>query len=384
MKPFVFKNPSTVLFGQGQMTQLSQLITKNQKVLLVYGGGSIKKNGVYDQITTTLTEHQVMEFSGVEPNPSVETLNKAVELVKQNNLDFILAVGGGSVIDGCKYIAAASLYEGDGWDILTSKHQIKDALSIGAVLTLPATGSETNAAAVVTQQSSQEKRAFIHPSVYPQFAILDPDVIKTLPERQLKNGLADAFVHVCEQYLTFPSHAMVQDAYAEGLLSTLITLGQQFDQRDNDDWRANLMFTANQALNGLIGSGVPQDWATHMIGHELTALYNIDHARTLTMIQPTLLRNQVLNKHEKLKQMGRNVFKLPNSIDLAERTIDSIEAFYNSLDLPTRISDVVQQTETSIPDILEKLKQHKMTALGEHQQITLDVSRAILEKAWNS
>ncbi|OXX71374.1 iron-containing alcohol dehydrogenase [Vibrio sp. V03_P4A6T147] len=378
---FTYVNPTLIHFGQGQISAISQAIPTDQKVLVIYGGGSIKKNGVYDQVVSALTDHQWVEFSGVEANPTKETLDKAVAIVKEQDIDFILAVGGGSVIDGSKYVAAAAKYDGDGWDIMVGKHQVTEATPIGAILTLPATGSESNMGAVITKAQTQDKLAFMAPAVQPKFAVLDPDVMKSLPERQLINGIVDAWVHVFEQYLTLPTNAMVQDGYAETLLKNLLVLGQQYDQRDNDGWRANLMWTANQALNGLIGAGVPQDWATHMIGHEFTALWHIDHARSLAIVQPSLLRNQLENKRAKLEQMGKNVFGLNQTSDLALRTIDAIEAFYHSLNVPTQFADHNSSKQAAIDAVIAQLNAHGMLVLGEQQAITLEKSREILEQA---
>ncbi|MCS0022848.1 iron-containing alcohol dehydrogenase [Vibrio antiquarius] len=378
---FSYVNPTKIFFGQKQIAAIKEAIPSDQKVLVVYGGGSIKKNGVYDQVSEALEGHEWLEFSGVEPNPTKETLDKAVAMVKEHGVDFILAVGGGSVIDGSKYVAAASKYDGDGWDIMIGKHQVTEATPLAAILTLPATGSESNMGAVITKKETQDKLPFMSPAVQPTFAVLDPDVMKTLPERQLINGIVDAWVHVCEQYLTLPTGAMVQDGYAETLLKTLKTLGEQFAERDDDMWRANLMWSANQALNGLIGSGVPQDWATHMIGHELTALWGVDHARSLAIVQPSLLRNQMQFKRPKLEQMGRNVFGLEAGDDLAERTIEAIEAFYHQLDVATKLENYGESREQAIDAIIEQLNKHEMTVLGENQAITLERSREILELA---
>ncbi|MCS0376802.1 iron-containing alcohol dehydrogenase [Vibrio diabolicus] len=378
---FSYVNPTKIFFGQKQIAAIKEAIPSDQKVLVVYGGGSIKKNGVYDQVSEALEGHEWLEFSGVEPNPTKETLDKTVAMVKEHGVDFILAVGGGSVIDGSKYVAAASKYDGDGWDIMIGKHQVTEATPLAAILTLPATGSESNMGAVITKKETQDKLPFMSPAVQPKFAVLDPDVMKTLPERQLINGIVDAWVHVCEQYLTLPTGAMVQDGYAETLLKTLKTLGEQFAQRDDDMWRANLMWSANQALNGLIGSGVPQDWATHMIGHELTALWGVDHARSLAIVQPSLLRNQMQFKRPKLEQMGRNVFGLEAGDDLAERTIEAIEAFYHQLDVATKLENYGESREQAIDAIIEQLNKHGMTVLGENQAITLERSREILELA---
>jgi NADP-dependent alcohol dehydrogenase len=379
---FTYANPTTIHFGQGQISAISSSIPKQSNVLVIYGGGSIKSNGVYDQVSAALTNHTWVEFSGVEPNPTIETLNKAVEMVKQHNVDYILAVGGGSVIDGSKYVAAASHYDGDGWDILQGKYVPKSAVNLGCILTLPATGSESNSGAVITRKETQDKLAFMSPHCYPKFAVLDPDAMKTLPERQLANGLVDAWVHVCEQYLTMPTGAMVQDGYAEALLKNLLVLGAQFNERDSNEWRANLMYTANQALNGLIGTGVPQDWATHMIGHEITAIWGVDHARSLAIVQPSLLRNQLQYKKRKLEQMGQNVFGLESSDDLAEKTIQAIEAFYHSLDVPTILSESSANKAEAISKVVTQLESHGFVKLGENGTIDMIVTAEILEEAF--
>ncbi|MBW8189692.1 iron-containing alcohol dehydrogenase [Neiella marina] len=378
---FSYVNPTQIHFGQGQIEAVTESIPSTSKVLLIYGGGSIKRNGVYDQVTAALSEHQWVEFSGVEPNPTRETMDKAVAIIKAQGIDYILAVGGGSVIDGSKFAAAAAKYDGDSWDIMTGAHQVTEALPLGCVLTLPATGSESNGAAVVTKAATKDKLAFITPVVQPKFAVMDPDVMKTLPERQLANGIVDAWVHICEQYLTSPAGAMVQDGYAEALLKNLRVLASQFDQRDNDQWRANLMWTANQALNGLIGAGVAQDWATHMIGHELTALYGVDHARSLAIVQPHLLRNQMKYKRGKLEQMGRNVFGLTGGDDLAEQTIVEIELFYHSLQVATQLTEHESDKAHAIDAVIGQLENHGLLELGENQSITLSESREILQMA---
>jgi len=379
MMKFTYANPTRIRFGKEQIQAIAKEIPADQKVLLIYGGGSIKNNGVYDQVCAALADYQRVEFGGVEPNPTVETLDKAVKLAKAEQVNYVLAVGGGSVIDGAKYVAAAALYDGEGWDIMTGKHRVKKALPLGVVLTLPATGSESNAGAVVTKKATHDKLSFASPAVRPLFAVMDPDVMKSLPERQLINGLVDAWVHVCEQYITYPAGAMVQDGYAETLLRNLKTLADQYNDRDNDQWRANLMWTANQALNGLIGAGVPQDWATHMMGHELTAQYGVDHARSLAMVQPTLMRHQIDTKREKLEQMGRNVFALPASADLAERTIDAIEAFYKQLAVETQLTDYTGQADEVVDLLVKQLELHGMVKLGEHRAITLQETREILQ-----
>ncbi|SDR06503.1 iron-containing alcohol dehydrogenase [Pseudovibrio sp. Tun.PSC04-5.I4] len=376
---FTYQNPTKLLFGEGRISEITKHIPAGSRVLLAYGGGSIKKNGVYDQVIAALDGFFTIEFSGIEPNPRFETLEKGVALIKENQLDFILAVGGGSVVDGCKFIAAAAYYDGDHWDIPRGKHRISQATPLAAILTLPATGSESNGNAVVTRKATGEKLAFGSPHVYPVFSVLDPSTMKTLPERQLKNGLVDAFIHVCEQYLTFPTGALVQDGFAEALLRTLIKLGKEFDQHDQDQWRANLMYAANQGLNGLISCGVPNDWATHQIGHELTARFGIDHAQTLSIIQPSLLRNQIELKRAKLEQMGSAVFGLPATDDLAEKTVDAIEGFYQSLSMPVRLSDANITDQGDIDALLNIIAgRNFLKAIGENGKITPEVIREIV------
>ncbi|MGB5867076.1 MAG: iron-containing alcohol dehydrogenase, partial [Arcobacteraceae bacterium] len=275
---FSYKNPTQIEFGQGKISEISNLIPQDKKILVVYGGGSIKKNGVYDQVVKALQNHTWCEFGGVEANPTKETLDKAVAYGRENEVNYVLAVGGGSVVDGSKYIINAFYHDGDGWDLLEGTFTPTKALELGVVLTLAATGSESNSGSVITKAETKEKRFFHSAFSYPSFAILDPDVLKSLDDRQLSNGIIDAFVHTCEQYITSKHGYMAQDYYAEGLLRGLYELSNTYDKRD-DTWYANLFWMANQALNGLIGSGVPQDWATHFIGHELSGLYGMDHAR---------------------------------------------------------------------------------------------------------
>jgi len=377
---FEYCNPTHLLFGQGQIAAISKKIPENSRVLVLYGGGSIKRNGVYEQVVAALKDFTWFEFSGIEPNPSIETLDKAVAMVRENDIDFLLAVGGGSVADGTKYVAAAAHYQGEGWDILTGQHKVNSAVPMGVVLTLPATGSESNCGAVISRAASQEKLFFQSPHVFPKFAVLDPDVIKTLPDRQKANGIVDAFVHTCEQYITTPNQAWVQTGYAETLLRTLKELGGNYANQD-DNWRANLMWAANQALNGLIGSGVAQDWATHMIGHELTARFGVDHARSLAIVQPWLLRDQIEVKRARLNRMGMQVFNLNDGPDLAERTIDAIERFYHQIGVQTQLTDYGCSKAQAIEDVLKQLEKHGMVALGEHQAIDLEVSRRILNAA---
>jgi NADP-dependent alcohol dehydrogenase len=380
---FSYQNPTRIVFGEGQISLLATLVPKGAKVLLTYGGGSIKQNGVYQQVIKALEGFDVVEFSGIEPNPSFETLLKAVELVKAENITYLLPVGGGSVVDGTKFIAAAVPFEGDPWDILAKKAPVTQAMPLGCVLTLPATGTESNGNSVVTRYSTQEKLSFASPLVYPQFAVLDPTVTFSLPPKQVANGVVDAFVHVMEQYMTYPVNAAVQDRFAESLLQTLIEQGPlALKDPQNYDVRANVMWAATMALNGLIGQGVPQDWATHMIGHELTALYGLDHAQTLAIVLPALLQQQRSQKRAKLIQYGKRVFNLQHSDEerLIDETIAHTRAFFEQMGVPTRMADYGIKAE-AVDALVAKLEQHRMFKLGEHGDITLDVSRQILTAA---
>ncbi len=374
---FSYINPTQIEFGQGKINKISQLIAKDKRVLFLYGGGSIKKNGVYTQVIKALENHTFFEFGGVEPNPTKETLDKAIAFGRENKVDYILAVGGGSVIDGSKYVSNAFFYEGDGWDLLEGKFTPTKALDIGAILTLAATGSESNSGSVITKGETKEKRFFHSPFSYPKFAILDPDVLKSLDDRQLVNGIVDAFVHTCEQYLTQPHGALAQDYYCEGLLRGLVELADTFESRD-DLWYANLMWLANQALNGLIGLGVPQDWATHFIGHELSGLYGIDHARTLAIIQPNLLTILADEKKDKLLQMGENVFRLNtnNPLDVVEK----IRALYSSLNIDLKISSYTDDTKI-IEKVTSLLEKHGFTEFGDRGTVNKAVVVKILEKS---
>ncbi|MGM0623116.1 MAG: iron-containing alcohol dehydrogenase [Campylobacterota bacterium] len=374
---FDYYNPTTICFGEGKIAQIPKYIGKEQKVLVVYGGGSIKNNGVYDQVARALEGYEWSEFGGVEPNPTYETMNKAVQLVRDENISYVLAVGGGSVVDGCKYLIAASLYDGDGWDFLDGSAQVQKALPLGVVLTLPATGSESNTGAVITKKQTDEKRFFHSPFSFPQFAVLDPKTMDTLSDRQLANGLVDAFVHTCEQYLTKPNDSFVHEGYSETILRGLVSLASDWESRKSLRWQENLMLLANQALNGFIGSGVAQDWASHMIGHELTAFYGIDHAKTLAIVQPPLLRVMQEKKSQKLLQMGKNVFGKECT---QEETIEMIEKLYESVGISTNLNDY-DIDEKVIENVLRGLESHGMTALGEDGVITLEVSKQILEMA---
>lgn len=381
MNNFTFYNPVKILFGKGTISKTGMEIPAGAKILLTYGGGSIFKNGVYNQVKESIKGFEVMEFGGIEANPHYETLMKAVKIAKKEKIDFLLAVGGGSVLDGTKFIAAAVYHQGnDPWDMLAKRAPILNALPIGAVLTLPATGSEMNGGSVVTRVEFQEKLAFGSNLMMPKFSVLDPEVIFSLPDRQVANGIVDAFVHVIEQYLTYPVDSPIQDRFAESILQTLIEEGPKvLANRTDYNSAANFMWSATLALNGLIGVGVPQDWATHMIGHELTAFHGIDHGRTLCIVLPGIMKVFAEQKKEKIIQLGERVFDICNGDDQQkiENTIAAVVQFFESVGVPTRLSDYNVQSDT-IDRICERFEKRGYK-LGEKANIGPDEIRLILE-----
>jgi len=384
MNNFEFYNPTRIVFGEGKIAELDRLLPKEAKVLILYGGQSARKNGTLDEVEQALGERTFDLFGGIEPNPRYETLVKAVDKVTEGGFDYLLAVGGGSVIDGTKFVAAAAEYEGDSWDILTSMgSKITSALPFGCVLTLPATGSEMNKGSVVNRESMQAKLPFLSEQVFPRFSVLDPVKTYTLPIRQVGNGVVDAFVHVVEQYLTYPADAPVQDRFAEGLLQTLIELGPQaLENPENYQVRASLMWTATLALNGLIGAGVPQDWSTHMLGHELTAQHGLDHAQTLAIILPAMLNEKRSQKQAKLAQYAERVWQLDqgNDEEKAQQAIVKTRAFFEQMNVKTYLGDYGLD-EKAIEPLIKGLTEHGMTELGEHGDVTPEVCRRVLQAA---
>jgi len=383
MKNFQFVNPTRILFGKGEIKRLLREIPSGAKVLICYGGGSIKKTGLFDRIQEELKDFQTGEFGGIEPNPTYETLMKAVEHIRARGYDYLLAAGGGSVIDGVKFIAAAVPHtREDPWNLVTDNRAVKKALPFGVILTLPASGSEMNGGAVITRKATRTKLPFFGPALFPSFSILDPVYTYTLPEKQIANGVVDSFIHVMEQYLTFPADAKVQDRFSEGLLSTLIEEGPAaLENRDNYDVRANIMWSASMAYNGLIGCGVPQDWSTHMIGHEITALYGLDHAETLAIVLPSMLKVMKQAKKAKLLQYGRRVWDIDASLPEDERialAISNTGNFFRRMGMKTRFSEHGLGAEV-IDAIIESLKAHGMTKLGENGAVTPDTVRTVLE-----
>ena len=375
MNNFNFYNPVKILFGKGKIAELTNNIPKNARILLIYGGGSIRKNGVYDQVIAALKGFEVIEFGGIEPNPNYETLMKAVEVVKAKKIDFLLAVGGGSVLDGTKFIAAASLYEGESaWDIAAKQISVSKALPLGAVLTLAATGSEMNSGGVITREATQEKIAFGSPVLFPKFSVLDPQITFSLPKRQVANGIVDAYVHVIEQYLTYPMNSPVQDRFAEGILLTLIEEGPKASVSETPDYenRANLMWAATMALNGLLSAGVKSDWSTHMIGHELTAFHGIDHAVTLAIVLPGVMRLMKVKRREKLLQYASRIWNINEGSDeqKIELAIQRTESFFQQVGIATRLSDHSIGQDT-IDRIVERFTLRKMRAVGAQQDVSI-------------
>lgn len=383
MQNFEFYGPTRVVFGKDTIKELSRLIPRDRKILMTYGGGSIKKNGVYDQVKKALAGYDLLEFGGIEPNPKYETLSKAIEIVKREGVNFLLAVGGGSVLDGTKFIALASKYDGeDAYDAIMKRGELPDAaVELGDVITLPATGSEMNCGGVISRISTSEKLAFHHPDVFPKFSIIDPSVTFTLPERQTINGIVDTFVHTMEFNCTYDVNSPLQDIWAMGILRTLIAEAPKVLANPQDyDARANLFWCATCGLNYWISCGVPQDWSTHMIGHELTAFYGIDHGQSLAIVEPRLLRNQKVAKSQKLAKIAREVFGINEPVDLkaADMAIDKIEEFFNSIGMKTKLSDYGIDANEAAEKIRERFKERNV-AFGEKGAITADVAYEIVK-----
>jgi len=386
MNNFEFFNPVKIIFGKNQIAKLSANIPENKKILMIYGGGSILKNGVHASIQEALKSYTVLEFSGIEPNPRYETAMKAVELIKSEKIDFLLAVGGGSVIDATKFIAAAAMFnEGDPWGILVNHKPVKAAMPFGVVLTLPATGSEMNSGSVITRESTHEKFAFGSPLTFSKFSILLPEAAASLPQRQVANGVVDAFMHVMEQYMTYPAQAPLQDRFAESILQTLVEEGPKvYANPANYEAMSNLMWCATMALNGLISCGVPQDWAVHMIGHELTARFGIDHARTLAIIAPNHYKYNFESKKQKLAQFGERVWGISTGTleEKAHAAIDKTVAFFHSLGVDTKLSEYTTDYNGTAQDISKRFMDRSWMGLGENQNLKPSDVEKIVEMSY--
>lgn len=386
MNNFEFKNPTKIIFGKDSIKKLENEIPKDAKVLLLYGGGSIKKNGIYNQVKTALGDITVIEFGGIPANPEYAVLMEALEVIKTENITYLLAVGGGSVIDGAKFLSAAALYEGRSpWDILNDNIKTEKGLPFGTVLTLPATGSEMNSGAVITRKETKEKLAMGGPGLFPEFSILDPQVITSIPERQLANGLTDAFTHVLEQYMTYPSGALLQDRFAESIMQTIIEVAPKI-LKDPTDYQAasNFMWSCTMALNGLIQKGVPTDWAVHAIGHELTALFGIDHARALAVIAPSHYKFNFEAKKEKLAQYAERVWNITEGSldDKAYAAIEKTEDFFHELGINTKLSDYTKAYEGTAETIGQRFTDRGWLGLGEHQDLSPDKVEKIVKMAY--
>ena len=389
MLNFEFYNPTKIVFGKDQVQQLDNLVPKNARVLITYGGGSVKRTGLLDKVKEELgkSSREILEFGGIAANPQFSTLMEAVEIVRKEKVDFLLAVGGGSVMDGTKFIAVASVadeFVGKERELMNfgfTPVPVDGAIPLGTVLTLPATGSEMNNGAVISD--GEDKLPVFSLHTFPQFSILDPVLTFTLPTTQVANGVVDTFIHTVEQYITYPVDARFQDRTAEGILQSLVEVGKETVENPEDyDARANLVWCATMALNGLIGAGVPQDWNTHMIGHEITALFGVDHGKTLAVVQPAVWKVRKEQKKEKLLQYAERVWGITegSSDEIIDGAIAKTEEFFHSLGIPTRLSDY-DIDEGGIDRIISSLEKHGMTQLSEHGDVTPEISRKILAAA---
>jgi NADP-dependent alcohol dehydrogenase len=382
MLNFEFQNPTKIIFGRDQISKIATEISQGAKVMMLYGGGSIKANGIYEQVTKALEGFEVVEFGGIPANPEYDILLEALRIIKAEKIDFMLAVGGGSVIDGVKFLSAAALFEAaEPWDILKNSIRTFKGLPFGTVLTIPATGSEMNSGAVITRKTTQEKLSMGGPGLFPVFSILDPQVIASIPKRQLANGITDAFTHVLEQYMTYPTQAFLQDRFAESIMQTLIEIAPRvMDNPADYEAAANFMWSCTMALNGLIQKGVPTDWSVHAIGHELTALFGIDHARTLAVIVPSHYRFNFEAKKEKLAQYGQRVWGLAqgDTDALAKAAIEKTEAFFHSLEIDTTLSAYTDQFEGTAEKIEQRFQERGWLGLGEHKKLApADVAKIV-------
>ena len=386
MNNFQFKNPTKILFGKGQIENLATEIPENAKVLMLFGGGSIKTNGVYEQVSKALSNFEVIEFGGIPANPEYDVLMEALDIIKAEKITFLLAVGGGSVIDGTKFLSAAALYEGEEpWDILKNNIRTLKGMPFGSVLTLPATGSEMNSGAVITRAETKEKFAMGGPGLFPMFSVLDPEVVKSIPQRQIANGLADAFTHVLEQYMTYSVDAKLQDRLAESILQTLIEVAPAI-LKDPSDYKAasNFMWSCTMALNGLIQQGVPSDWAVHMMGHELTALFGIDHARTLAIIAESHYKVNFDDKKDKLAQYAERVWNITEGTkeEKAKAGIEKTTEFFHSLGIKTKLSEYTEDYKGTAQIISKRFEERGWKGLGEHGKVTPEAVEKIVEMSY--
>lgn len=386
MNNFEFKNPTKIIFGKDKIANLAKEIPANAKILMLYGGGSIKSNGIYDQAKKATSAFEVVEFGGIPANPEYAVLLEALQIIKTQKITFLLAIGGGSVIDGTKFLSAAAVYEGETpWEILTGGKPILKGMPFGAVLTLPATGSEMNSGFVLTRKETKEKLASGGPALYPQFSILDPQVVSSIPQKQIANGLADAFTHVLEQYMTYPSDSLLQDRFAESILQTLVEVAPAILKNASDyNAASNFMWSCTMALNGLIGQGVPQDWAVHMMGHELTALFGIDHARTLAIIAPSHYRYNIETKKDKLAQYAERVWGVTEGTteEKSKAGINKTEDFFHSLGIKTKLSEYTSDYSGTAEIVSKRFTDRGWLGLGEHRKLAPADAAKIIELSY--
>lgn len=382
MLPFTFHNPTKIIFGPHTVGQIAGEIPRDAKILVTYGMASAKKFGMLDEVFSALDGFEIAEFGGIEANPDFDTLMKGVVLAREKQINFLLAVGGGSVIDGTKFMAAAIPFSGDPFSFLGNQGaNICQALPIGAVLTLPASGSEMNSRSIISRRAMRMKRALMNNHLFPRFAVLDPTKTYSLPRRQIGNGVVDTFVHVLEQYLTYPAGGKVQDRLSEGLLLLLLEEGPRaLIEPENYETRANLMWAATLGLNGLIGAGVPQDWAAHRAGYELTVLSGLEHAQTLSILMPVMLKVRAENKKEKLLQYARRIWGLSSGSEICqiEAVIDRTREFFERMGVPSRLRDYGIM-DLDIEAVIGMLEERGLSIMGEKNDVTPDIMRKILK-----
>lgn len=347
MNEYIYYNPTRLVFGKGQIRALKDELSRfGNKVLVVYGGGSIKRNGLYDEVMSELDKMgvEVSELSGVEPNPRLSTVKKGVNICKENNIECLLAVGGGSVIDCTKAIAAGAKYEGDVWDLITLKAQPQEALPFGTVLTLAATGSEMNSGSVITNWETQEKYGWGSPLVFPKFSILDPTYTFSVPKDQTIYGIVDMMSHVLEQYFHNAKNTPLQDRIAESILLTVMeTAPKLLEDLDNYELRETILYSGTMALNGTLQMGLRGDWGSHNIEHAVSAVYDIPHAGGLAILFPNWMRHNVDTNVERFKQLAVRVFNVEtegkSAKEAALEGIDRLSAFWTSLGAPKALAD---------------------------------------------
>lgn len=347
MENFVFQNPTKLIFGKDQLDQLKTEVPRyGNKVLLVYGGGSIKRMGLYEKVTSILQEigAEVYELSGVEPNPRVTTARRGIEICKQEGIHFLLAVGGGSVIDCTKLIAAGAKYDGDAWDLVTKKAFAEEALPFGTVLTLAATGSEMNSGSVITNWETNEKYGWGSPLTFPKFSILDPVHTYTVPKNQTIYGIVDMMSHVLEHYFHLEENTDFQDRMCEGLLLTVMeTAPKLLEDLENYDYRATILYCGTMALNGMLNMGYRGDWATHNLEHAVSAVYDIPHGGGLAILFPHWMEHNLHVKPERFKKLAVRVFNVNPDEKTAEEAglegIRKLREFWNSIGAPSRLAD---------------------------------------------